>query len=917
MKKFKFLNLILVFTIILNLGFAQISYAILAETKEETTESEVEKENINEAEEEKIPQKEPSPIEEGENIPEAEEEKETIEEKENVPEVEEEVPKKEPSPIEEKENTEAEEEKIPKKELSPIKEKEQFLEDGIYVISSAMNSDIALDIEGNSIETGANVEIWKKNFQNNQRFRTTYLGDGYYKMEIVSSGKYLSGTSSNAKNEDNVIQSIYQDLDTQKWFLKEAGDGYYYIISKASSLYLDIHGANSEWGTNVELYEGKEGENQKFKFHKINMIQGKKTVEEKIYNISSGISFNKVIDIHRASKEDGANVEIFDRNNQANQKFKLQYDGQGYYKIVATNSGKVLTVYKSLITVGTNVEQAEDLDLDSQKWVIRSAGDGYYYIISKCNGLYLDIEGGASGSNLEVYTPKDKPWQKFKFYDTEVEVEKTVEPGNYMITTALNKSKVIDIEGNVISNGANVDIWENKNGNHQKFILTYLEDGYYTIKAFNSNKVLTIQNDSRFSGANVVQEFYRESDSQKWAIISLGNGYYSFISKSSGLALDINGGNTKDGSNLEVYERHEGENQKFQLIETEFSSTISNGKYAILASSNSNKAIDIEWGSASDGANVELWDSNGGNNQSFNIQYIGNGYYTIEATCSRKLLTVKGNNVIQQEEGDLEEQKWVIQKADTNGNYSFRNKANDQYLDIYTNDMTNGTNIEIYAGNDQYSQKFKLEELEYNGIDVSKYQLNIDWSQVRNQVDFAMLRVGFRGYGSGVIVEDSSYQKNIEEALANDINCGVYFFTQAINEKEGIEEANWVLEKIKGYDITYPIAIDTEWSSGDEDGRADWISVEDRTAAIKGFCQTIKNAGYTPIIYASKDWLENQLSMDQLTEYDVWLAHYVQGAPEQKSDYAGNYTIWQYSSQGTISGIETSVDMDICYKKYI
>ena len=334
----------------------------------------------------------------------------------------------------------------------------QIIENGTYTISSAMNSNLVLDISGNSMDSGANVLIWNKSNQNNQKFNITYLENGYYKMEVVTSGKYLSGTSLNAKNEDNVIQSTYKDLDTQKWFIKDAGNGYYYIISKSSSLYLDIYGGKSELGSNVQLYEGKNGINQKFRFNKIDVVKGNKVISEGTYNISSALDFNQVLDVSWASQNNNANIEIYTRNMASNQKFKFQYTDDGYYKIVAIHSGKVLTVKSSSITPGANVEQYEDLGLDAQKWVIKSAGDGYYYIISKCNGLYLDLQGGISnsGTNIEVYTPNNKAWQRFKFYSTEINAKKTIDSGNYIITSALNSNKVIDIENDVISNNVNV-----------------------------------------------------------------------------------------------------------------------------------------------------------------------------------------------------------------------------------------------------------------------------------------------------------------------------------------------------------------------------------------------------------------------------------------------------------------------------
>lgn len=802
-------------------------------------------------------------------------------------------------------------------------EAKQTIQNGTYIISSAMNSNLVLDITGNSTVAGANVEIWEKNNQNNQKFNVTFLGDGYYKLEVVSSGKYLSGTNSNPKKEDNVIQNTYQDKDIQKWIIKDAGNGYYYIISKAGLLYLDIYGAKSTNGTNVELYTKNQGSNQKFKFNKVDVVSGTQSIQNGTYTISTSMNFNQVIDVHGASTANNANVEIFQRNGGQNQKYKLEYLGDGYYKIQATHSGKVLTVKNSDINKGANVDQENYIGIDSQKWVIKSAGGSYYYIISKCNGLYLDLQGGVSnsGTNLEVYTPNYKNWQKFKFDSIEIAAKKTIESGNYVIASSLNTSKVIDVEGDVITNNTNIDLWSNNGGNNQKFIITYLNDGYYTLRVFSSNKVLTVKNSSYLSGANVVQAFYNGGDAQKWAILEDSSGTYFIVNKLNGLVLDIQGATTQNGANIEVYEKNNGGNQKFKFIKTSFSATIQNRKYAILAASNNKKAIDVEWASTENGGNIDLWDSNGGSNQSFYFEYVGDGYYTIEAACSRKLLTVKDGNVIQQEANNTDSQKWVIQKADSNGIYSIRSKANNYYLEIYNNSMANRTNIRVCSGNDQNSQKFKLEELIYIGIDVSKYNGNINWKQVAySGLDFSIIRIGLRGYESGKIVFDEKFKENAVNASANGLKVGAYFVTQAKNYSEGKEEASQVLVKLKEYNVnlTYPIVVDIEWAGGDRgyNGRADYISVDDRTEAARGFCETIKNAGYTPVIYANKEWLMFYLNMSKLSAYDVWLAHYVAGAPDKKSDYTGKYTMWQYTSSGSIQGINGNVDIDICYKKY-
>ena len=207
----------------------------------------------------------------------------------------------------------------------------------------------------------------------------------------------------------------------------------------------------------------------------------------------------------------------------------------------------------------------------------------------------------------------------------------------------------------------------------------------------------------------------------------------------------------------------------------------------------------------------------------------------------------------------------------------------------------------------------------YSGIDISEYNGNINWKNVKqDNIDFAIIRVGYRGYESGKIVFDSKFKENAISASLNNIKVGAYFVTQAINYQEGVEEANEVLKKIKEYqiNITYPIVVDIEWAGGDEghNGRADYISIAGRTQAASGFGNTIKNAGYTPMIYANKYWLISQLDMSKLNNFDVWLAHYVVGAPEKRSDYTGKYLMWQYTSKGRINGISGDVDLNILYK---
>ncbi|MBQ2938167.1 MAG: hypothetical protein IJE05_04755 [Clostridia bacterium] len=205
---------------------------------------------------------------------------------------------------------------------------------------------------------------------------------------------------------------------------------------------------------------------------------------------------------------------------------------------------------------------------------------------------------------------------------------------------------------------------------------------------------------------------------------------------------------------------------------------------------------------------------------------------------------------------------------------------------------------------------------QYNGIDVSQFNGSINWGFVkRTGIDFAFIRVGYRGYGqAGNFKEDDNFRTNIQAAKQAGVPVGVYFVTQAITPAEAIEEAHWVLDKIKEYSLDYPIAIDIEAANvapGDVP-RTQNLDTNTRTYLAKLFCQTIQSAGYTPIIYANVDWATNKLNMSQLSEYDTWIASYRSGNP----GYSGKYSIWQYTSKGTINGILGNVDLNISYKKY-
>ena len=195
------------------------------------------------------------------------------------------------------------------------------------------------------------------------------------------------------------------------------------------------------------------------------------------------------------------------------------------------------------------------------------------------------------------------------------------------------------------------------------------------------------------------------------------------------------------------------------------------------------------------------------------------------------------------------------------------------------------------------------------GIDVSKYQGNIDWKAVKNDgVEFAMIRVGYRGYETGEIALDPYFYQNVKGATNNGVKVGIYFYSVAKTELEAMEEAKWTVNIIRNYKITYPVAFDLE----DFDRyRLTGVSNAQLNKNAVAFLEYIKKSGYQPMHYGSKSKFGAVWNMNTLNKYKIWLAHYT-----TSTDYAGIYNMWQYSSKGSVKGINGYVDMNIAYFRY-
>lgn len=195
------------------------------------------------------------------------------------------------------------------------------------------------------------------------------------------------------------------------------------------------------------------------------------------------------------------------------------------------------------------------------------------------------------------------------------------------------------------------------------------------------------------------------------------------------------------------------------------------------------------------------------------------------------------------------------------------------------------------------------------GVDVSVYQGEIDWQAVADAgVDFAIIRVGYRGYSQGAIQPDTNFQKNMEGALKAGLDVGVYFFSQATTVREAEEEADYVLEAIRNYPVTYPVVFDWEFIDGQQ-ARTDEIDGERMTECAKTFCELVRAGGYTPMVYFNQEQGYLYYQLDQLDEFSFWLAEY-----DEKPDFFYNFAMWQYTHTGTVPGIPGNVDLNLAFQ---
>lgn len=459
--------------------------------------------------------------------------------------------------------------------------------DGVYVISSSMNSKYVLDVKGGSTSNCGNVQLYLNNDSTAQAFKVTHDAQGYVTFTNVNSGKVLDVSGGIARNGRNVQQYTSNGTRSQKWVIKKSGNGYTIVSALDSNFVLDLSSGRVNNSQNIQLYTSNDSNAQKWnltkylsKQEKLNQLaaENKNTLADGVYKIGNAQNSNYVLDIASGSKNDGANVQLYLSNGTTAQSFKVTHDTNGYVTFTNVNSGKALDVSGGKVVNSRNIQQYNSNGTKSQKWIVKKSGSGYTIISALDSNYVLDLSGGkvVNSRNIQLYQSNGSTAQQWTF-------EKNITERECLDEMATKNKSMMD-------------------------------DGVYYIKNHNVKFALDVSGGSAYSGANVQLYSLNKTDAQKWLVSHDSKGYVSFKNVNSGMYLTATG--SSNNSNVNQQSSSNGYNQKW-IIAFDSSQNIK-----LVSGLNSTLVIDVSGGKIQNGSNIQLYTSNNSAAQKWVFEYI-------------------------------------------------------------------------------------------------------------------------------------------------------------------------------------------------------------------------------------------------------------------------------------------------------
>ena len=431
------------------------------------------------------------------------------------------------------------------------------IQDGVYTISCAADTNYVLDIAWKSLDWGGNLQICKRNSGTNQKFYISYEGDGYYKIANISSALIIDVENSSKENGANIRQWEDNGADAQRWQIKQNDDGTYSFIAKCSGKALDVDGGIFEESRNVQQWDYIASDAQCFK------LEPTEFLPDGIVSIKKATNYNISLDINDTSSKDGEELQIWQTNGSLAQRFWIYNLGNNEVRIRTVASGGFLT--EEGTGNGSNVIQKGNGSTPaspSNTWEV-GWNNGITFR-NKESGLYLDVKDDSEKNGAKVQVrEKDNTKSSQRFI---LNQEHFIKDGTYEIASALGTT--LDLENSGSSWGTNILTWEKNNQNNQKFSITYTDSGYLITTVF--GHALDVENGSMENGANVRQWEDNGATCQRWWPELLDGGYIRFKNANSGKYLDVENSSAELGANVQQYEKNDSKGQMWKLIPSVF-----------------------------------------------------------------------------------------------------------------------------------------------------------------------------------------------------------------------------------------------------------------------------------------------------------------------------------------------------------
>ena len=444
------------------------------------------------------------------------------------------------------------------------KQKTTAIKSGYYVLKNGGDAGKVLDVKNGSTKDKANVDIYDINDAESQVFYIENVGNGLFKIVNNKSKKALHVSNSSTYEETNVFQYHYLGKACQLWHITISEETGYYVIRSALGDKV-LTSDGTDAHCNVAINRFKNSATQRWTLTK---SYNYAKVGNGIYTFKAGIGTDKMIEVASGSEAGNANIRIYAANGHHSQKFVVTRKSDGYYSIVNIRSRMALEVAGNKGGNGVNVRQNRFSGADGQKWRFVNAGGGYYCLKSKLGNYCLDIAGGSSdnGTNIQIYKCNYTGAQKFDLTSTSV----TPEEGKmYTIKTTLDPAKALDVEGASLCNKANVQIYKFNKTNAQKWRLVK-NGSFYNLYNVASGKLLNVKGDGTANGTTVNVYKADNTDGQKWKFVDTGdkNGSFYLINP-NGAYLCVNNGSSANGTDVRIYTgTSKTRAQKFYVTDT-------------------------------------------------------------------------------------------------------------------------------------------------------------------------------------------------------------------------------------------------------------------------------------------------------------------------------------------------------------